>query len=62
MSTRKIKQYISIFKKLTGYTHCIINIHIYIYYMYTKDYPTHPEKYGLKEISYERPEKSIEDR
>ena len=30
--------------------------------MYIKYYPTHPEKYRLKEISYERPEKSIEDR
>ena len=62
MSTRKIKQYISIFKKLTCCTHCIMNIHIYIYYMHIKDYPTHPEKYRLKGISYERPEKSIEDR
>jgi hypothetical protein len=39
-----------------------MNIHIYIYYMHIKDYPTHPEKYRLKGISYERPEKSIEDR
>jgi len=62
MSTWKIKQYISIFKKLTGCTDCIINIHIYIYYMHIKDYPTHPEKYRLKGISYERPEKSIENR
>ena len=36
--------------------------YLYIYYMHIKDYPTHPEKYRLKGISYERPEKSIENR
>jgi hypothetical protein len=30
--------------------------------MLIKDYPTHPEKYRLKGISYEKPEKSIENR
>jgi hypothetical protein len=29
--------------------------------MHIKDYPTHPEKYKLKEILDEKPEKSIED-
>ena len=29
--------------------------------MHIKDYPTHPEKYRLKEISNERPEKLIDD-
>jgi hypothetical protein len=30
--------------------------------MHIKDYSTHPENIELKGISYERPEKPIEDR
>jgi len=36
-------------------------MHIYLYYMHIKDYPTHPKKYRLKGISDERPKKPIED-
>jgi len=54
--------YIYIFKKFTSSTHRIINIHIYLYYMHIKDYPTHSEEFRLKEISDERLEKLVEDR
>jgi hypothetical protein len=49
------------FKKLTSYTHHIINMHIYLYYMHIKDYPTHSKNIELKGISDEEPEKPTED-
>jgi hypothetical protein len=61
MSPQKLKRYIYIFKKLTSCIHHIINIFIYLYYMYIKDYFTYPKNIELKEISDEKPENHIEN-